>query len=82
MHPKSTVGKLEMANMLTVMEVKALKDLGLHADGQVPGPYINIAKAGSKSFIQRIMVGGQRRDIGLGGFSIHRSRNGAGVGFG
>ena len=57
-----------MADGLTVMEIKALKDHGLHADGQVTGLYLSIAKTGSKSFIQRIMFGGRRRDIGLGGF--------------
>ena len=57
-----------MANRLTVKKIEALKDTGLHADGQVTGLYLSIAKTGSKSFIQRIMVGGKRKDIGLGGF--------------
>lgn len=57
-----------MANRLTVKKIDALKDSGLHADGQVTGLYLSIAKTGSKSFIQRITVDGKRRDIGLGGY--------------
>ena len=57
-----------MANRLTVKKIEALKDAGMHADGQVTGLYLSIAKTGSKSFIQRITVGGRRRDIGLGGY--------------
>lgn len=57
-----------MANRLTVKKIEALKGSGLHADGQVTGLYLSIAKTGSKSFIQRITAGGKRRDIGLGGY--------------
>ncbi len=57
-----------MANRLTVKKIESLKDAGLHADGQVTGLYLSIAKTGSKSFIQRVTVGGRRRDIGLGGY--------------
>ena len=57
-----------MANRLTVKKIESSKNAGLHADGQVTGLYLSIAKTGSKSFIQRITVGGKRRDIGLGGY--------------
>ena len=57
-----------MANRLTVKKIESLRNAGLHADGQVTGLYLSIAKTGSKSFIQRVSVGGKRRDIGLGGY--------------
>ena len=57
-----------MANRLAVKKIKALKDPGMHSDGQVTGLYLNVAETGSKSFIQRITFGGRRRDIGLGGY--------------
>ena len=57
-----------MANRLTVKKIESLKDPRLHADGQVTGLYLSIAKTGSKSFIQRVTVCGKRRDIGLGGY--------------
>ena len=57
-----------MANRLGVKKIKALKDPGMHSDGQVTGLYLNVAETGSRSFIQRITVGGKRRDIGLGGY--------------
>ena len=57
-----------MANRLGVKKIKSFKDPGMHSDGQVTGLYLNVAETGSKSFIQRITVGGKRRDIGLGGY--------------
>ena len=52
--------------MLTHARVKALKAPGRYGDGG--GLYLNVAKGGSKSWVQRIATGGKRRDIGLGGF--------------
>ena len=52
--------------MLTHAKVKTLKDPGRYGDGG--GLYLNVAKGGSKSWIQRIAMNGRRRDIGLGGF--------------
>ena len=51
---------------LTALEVKNLRLPGMHGDGN--GLYLNIAKGGSKSWIQRITVDGKRRDLGLGGY--------------
>ena len=70
-----------MADRLTVKKIEALNDAGLHADGQVTGLYLSIAKTGSKSFIQRIMVGGKRKDIGFRRILVHQSRNGERVGY-
>ena len=52
--------------MLTHAKVKALKTPGRHGDGG--GLYLNVAKGGSKSWVQRITIDGRRRDVGLGGF--------------
>ena len=52
--------------MLTHAKVKALETPGRHGDGG--GLYLNVAKGGSKSWVQRIAIDGRRRDVGLGGF--------------
>ena len=51
---------------LTVPQIKRLKDAGRYGDGE--GLYLNIALAGSKSWVQRIRINGRRLDKGLGGF--------------
>ena len=53
---------------LTVGKIKALSKPGLYGDGGTL--YLNIAKGGSKSWIQRVMIDGRRRDIGLGGYPV------------
>ena len=52
--------------MLTHAKVKALETPGRYGDGG--GLYLNVAKGGSKSWVQRIAIDGRRRDVGLGGF--------------
>ena len=57
-----------MSKKMTVTRVKALAEPGLYrAD---PTLYLNVAPGGSKSWIQRISIGGKRCDIGLGGFPV------------
>lgn len=51
---------------LTVAKVKSLPTPGRYGDGA--GLYLNIAKRGSKSWVQRITIDGRRRDMGLGGY--------------
>ena len=51
---------------LTVLKIKSLTEPGRHADGQ--GLYLQVARGGSKSWINRIVINGKRREIGLGGF--------------
>ncbi len=51
---------------LSATRVKALRDPGRYSDGD--GLHLFISKAGGKSWVQRITVGGRRRDIGLGGY--------------
>ena len=51
---------------LSTTRVKALKEHGRYSDGG--GLHLFISKSGRKSWVQRITIDGQRRDIGLGGF--------------
>ena len=53
---------------LTTARAKSLSKPGMYrAD---PTLYLNIARGGSKSWIQRIAINGKRRDIGLGSFPV------------
>lgn len=51
---------------LTVVGARSAK-AGRHADGA--GLYLLVKETGAKSWLLRVQVGGQRRDIGLGGYS-------------
>ena len=53
---------------LTAVTVKALTDPGRYGDGD--GLYLSIARGGSRSWIQRIVIDGKRRDLGLGGYPV------------
>ena len=60
---------------LTATKAKSLKKPGMHGDGH--GLYLNVTRAGSRSWVQRIVIAGRRRDIGLGPFptvSLARAR--------
>ena len=60
---------------LTALAARAMSKPGRHGDGD--GLYLNIAPSGSKSWVQRIVVNGRRRDIGLGPYpavSLARAR--------
>ena len=60
---------------LTALAARALSRPGRHGDGD--GLYLHVAPAGSKSWVQRIVVDGRRRDIGLGPYptvSLARAR--------
>ena len=53
---------------LTVAMVRALAAPGRYGDGSTL--FLNISPGGSKSWIQRVVVNGKRRDIGLGGWPV------------
>lgn len=57
-----------MTGRLTVKKVQSLTKPGLHGDGGTL--YLNVTPNGAKSWIQRVMIDGRRRDIGLGGFPV------------
>ena len=51
---------------LTALSARALSTPGRHGDGD--GLYLYISPAGAKSWVQRIVIAGRRRDIGLGAY--------------
>lgn len=52
---------------LTVLGIRSLTEPGRYGDGD--GLYLYISPSGTKSWVQRIVVEGRRRDIGLGSVS-------------
>ncbi len=52
---------------LTAAKVRTITKPGMHGDGN--GLYLNVTRSGSRSWIQRIVIGGRRRDLGLGGYT-------------
>ena len=59
---------------LTTDTVLAISKPGRYSDGRTL--YLQVANTGAKSWIQRIVIGGRRRDIGLGGFPVVSTRKG------
>jgi len=53
---------------LTAATVRTVTKTGLHADGN--GLYLKVDSNGSKRWIQRVVINGKRRDIGLGSASL------------
>ena len=53
---------------LTIATVRGLTKPGRYPDGETL--FLNVAAAGSKSFVQRLTINGKRHDIGLGGFPL------------
>ena len=61
---------------LSALSVRNLSRPGRHGDGD--GLYLHIAPAGTKSWVQRIVIRDKRRDIGLGsypGVSLAQARS-------
>lgn len=56
------------AEELGPLKVSQIKSPGLHAVGGVSGLYLQVLPTGGRSWVLRAMVGGKRRDMGLGGF--------------
>lgn len=56
------------AKELSAIEVSRLTTAGLQAVGGVAGLLLQVTKAGSRSWILRVVIGSKRRDIGLGGY--------------
>ncbi len=53
---------------LSATKVRALKEPGRYGDGGTL--YLVVAPGGSKSWVQRVLVHGRRRDLGLGGWPV------------
>ena len=56
------------AKELEALAVSKLKAPGLHMVGVVAGLGLQVSATGARSWVLRAMVGGKRRDIGLGGY--------------
>lgn len=56
------------AKELGPLDVKRLVVPGLHAVGGVAGLHLQILPSGGRSWLLRIVIGGKRREVGLGGF--------------
>ncbi len=56
---------------LTSAKVKTITKPGMHGDGN--GLYLNVTPSGSRSWIQRMVIGGRRRELGLGGYPANGS---------
>lgn len=56
------------AKELGALEVSRLDSPGLHFVGGVAGLALQVTGTGARSWILRVMVGGKRRDMGLGGY--------------
>ncbi len=56
------------ARELSPLEVGRLTTPGLHFVGGVAGLAMQVMPSGARSWILRVMIGGKRREMGLGGF--------------
>ena len=56
------------AKPLSAFSVVRITEPGLHFVGEVPGLALQVLPSGARTWILRAMMGGKRRDMGLGGF--------------
>ena len=56
------------AKELSALAVKHLAKPGLHFVGGVPGLGLQVLPTGGRSWVLRVMIGGKRRNMGLGGY--------------
>ena len=56
------------AKQFTVAFVRSVAEPGRYHDGN--GLFLNVKPSGSKQWVQRIVIHGKRRDLGLGGFPL------------
>lgn len=56
------------AKELSPLAIGRLKGPGMHFVGGVDGLALQVLPSGARSWILRVMVGGRRREMGLGGF--------------
>jgi integrase len=56
------------AAALNALAVSRIAHPGMHAVGTVAGLYLQVLQSGARSWILRAVIGGKRRDMGLGGY--------------
>lgn len=56
----------KIADEWSALKVRRANAPGRHPVGGVPGLLLQITESGAKSWVLRVMVGGRRRDVGLG----------------
>ena len=54
------------ANKLSALFVRSVSKPGKYHDGGGIGLYLRVDRSGAKFWVQRIMVNGKRRELGLG----------------
>ncbi|MCP5085485.1 MAG: DUF4102 domain-containing protein, partial [Rhodobacteraceae bacterium] len=59
-----------MSGKLTAQGVKNLKEPGKYSDGSGMGLFLWVKPSGGRFWVQRIVINGRRREIGLGGYPI------------
>ena len=64
------VGIICMSGKLTAQGVKNLKEPGKYSDGGGLGLFLWVKPNGGRFWIQRIVINGRRREIGMGGYPI------------
>ena len=57
------------ATELSALAVSKITEPGMHYVGGVPGLALQVLPSGARTWILRAMVGGKRREMGLGGYS-------------
>ena len=70
----------KIAKELSALEVKRLTKPGFHSVGGVSGLALYVKPTGARSWVLRVVIGGKRRDIGLGPYpevSLADAREGA-----
>ena len=55
-------------NALSAAFVRAVAEAGRYCDGQ--GLYLQVDPSGNRRWIQRVVIGGRRSELGLGGFPL------------
>jgi integrase len=58
----------KIAKELSPLAVSKIKDQGWHAVGHVAGLGLKVSSTGARSWVMRVMIGGKRREFGLGGY--------------